>query len=459
MTQVDLVVIGGGPGGYVCAIRASQLGLKTAVVEKDRMGGECLNYGCIPSKSLVTVSKLYDRARSAEGMGVKAGKAEFDLAAAQGWKQGVVDTLVSGIERLCRGYGVSVVRGKARVEEKGRVTVEGGGEEILAGKMVIATGSRPAELPGLAFDGKRVISSREALGLRSVPRRILIVGGGVIGMETATIYQKLGSEVTVVELTDQLLPGTDGELVRVVQRGLEGKGVRVYTRSRVLSAGGGDEVRATVETPEGRVEVTADKVVLSVGRRPVTEGLNLEKLGVATDGNGFIVADGRMRTSVEGIYAIGDVRGPPMLAHKASREGIVAAEVAAGLPSEADWKCMPETIFTDPEIASAGLRDGPDVRRTRFSFAALGRALAAGEAEGFVKVISDAGTGLVLGVHIVGADASNLIGEAALAIQMGATVQDIAATVHPHPTLPEALMEAAEVAAGRPIHQLRLGGK
>ena len=288
------------------------------------------------------------------------------------------------------------------------------------------------------------------------------MGGGAIGLEFASMFQKLGSHVTVVEIMDQLLPGSDPEVVRVVQRKLEARGAKVHLKSKVVRIVKKDsEAEIEVETPGGRTTITADKVLVSVGRKPRTEKLNLAALGVQTDPKGYVIANERMETNVHGIFAIGDVRGPPLLAHKASKEGIVAAECIAGLPSAADWKVVPEAVFCDPEVASAGLSEakaieaGYRVKRSRFQFAALGRALSAGEPEGFVKVIANEEGGLVLGVQIVGPDASNLISEVALAIEMGATVEDIAMTIHPHPTLPEAIMEASEAAAGHPVHQLR----
>lgn len=464
--EADVAVIGGGPGGYVCAIRSAQLGLKTILIEKDRLGGICLISGCIPSKALISVSKLYDKARTnGAGMGIVADNMRVDMPAMQRWKAGVIATLESGVASLCKGNKVEVIKGNAEVIDAKRLkvkTIDGMEEELVAKSLVIATGSRPISLPGLEFDGRLVISSREALELDKVPESILVIGGGYIGLEICGVYQKLGSKVTIVELTDQLLPGTEPDLVRFAQRNLEKKGAQIYLRSKVQSLEKGDgRVKARISTENGELVVEANLALVSVGRMPYTADLNLSSIGVKTDPKGYVLTDQRMQTSVEGVYAIGDVRGQPLLAHKASKEGIVAAEVIAGLPSAADWKTIPWAIFTDPEIAGVGLTEkaaveaGLEVKRSRFSFAALGRALVAGEAEGFVRIISDAKTGLVLGVQIVGSEASNLISEAALAIEMGATVEDIALTIHPHPTLPEALMEAAEVAAGRPIHQMK----
>ena len=465
MKEADIVVIGGGPGGYVCAIRAAQLGLKTLLVEEKWLGGECLWAGCIPSKSLITVAKLYEKVREAEKFGLRIDGARIDFAALQKWKSEVISKLVSGIEALCKGNGVEVVMGGAEVggRESVFVSSKDGLEEVKAKKIVIATGTRPAELPGIAFDGRVVISSKEALELTSAPDELLVVGGGVVGMEFACMYQKLGSRITVVELTDQLLPGTDPDLVRVVQKNLEGNGGKVYLKSRVSSIEKREEsVLAKVETGSAVITVQADKLLLSVGRKPRTEKLNLPRIGVEADQRGFIKTDEHMMTTVSGIYAIGDVRGPPLLAHKAFKEGVVAAESAAGLPTAAEWATIPDAIFTDPEIATAGLTEaravaaGYTVKKNRFPFAALGRALSTGEPEGFVRVVSDASNGLVLGVQIVGPEASNLISEAALAIEMGATVEDVALTIHPHPTLPEAFMEAAEAAEGKPVHQLKV---
>jgi dihydrolipoamide dehydrogenase len=464
LREVDLVVIGGGPGGYVCAIRASQLGLRTVLVEKSRLGGECLIAGCIPSKSIISVAKVYDKMREGAKFGIHAEGLSIDFQALQAWKAGVVAGLESGVAMLCQGNKVEVVKGEAELVRPDMVLVKGerGTEELMARNVVIATGSTPISLPGLDFDGKNVLSSREALELKTLPERLLVVGGGYIGLEIAGMYQRLGSKVTVVELMDQLLPGTEPDLVRYAQRSLERRGAAIHLKSKVASLERSPKgVRAAVETPQGQVSVDADIALVSVGRRPVTQNLNLERLGVELDAKGYIKTDQQMRTSVKNVFAIGDVRGMPLLAHKAQKEGIVAAESAAGLPTVAEWKAIPWAIFTDPEIAGVGLTEkqateaGYSVKKSRYPFAALGRAIAAGETEGFVRIISDANSRAVLGVQVVGPEASDLISEAALAIEMGATTEDLALTIHPHPTLPEAIMEAAEAAVGRPIHQLR----
>lgn len=462
--EADLVVVGGGPGGYVCAIRGAQLGLRTILVEKARLGGECLIAGCIPSKSIISVAKAYDKVREGARFGIRANDVSIDFAALQAWKTGVVSTLENGVAVLCRGNKVEVMKGEAEILSPGRLLVKtsAGSEELATRNIVVATGSTTIQLPGLEYDGRLVIGSREALELTNLPKKMLIVGGGYIGLEIAGMYQRLGSQIAVVELMDQLLPGTEIDLVRLVQRSLERRGAAIYLKSKVASlertASG---ARARVETPSGPQEVEADVVLVSVGRRPMTAGLGLEKLGVEFDAKGFIKTDLQMRTNVKGIFAVGDVRGMPLLAHKAQKEGVVAAEVAAGMSSSADWKSVPWAIFTDPEVSGVGLTEkqateaGYQVKKSRFPFAALGRAIAAGETDGFVRIVSDAQSRVVLGVQIVGPEASDLISEASLAVEMGATVEDLALTMHPHPTLPEALMEAAESAVGRPIHQLR----
>jgi dihydrolipoamide dehydrogenase len=325
--------------------------------------------------------------------------------------------------------------------------------------VIVATGSQPVDLPAFRFDRERILSSKEALELAVAPRGLLVVGGGITGLELGTYFAKLGTKVTVIELLEQVLPGTDPEVARLVARSLKKLGVDVHVRSKATAWTAKDgRVRVSGETPEGAIEVVVDAVLVTVGRKPNTEGLNLAAAGVETDPKGFVRASKEMRTNVPHIFAIGDVTGMPFLAHKASKEGLVAAEVAAGHPAAADWRALPSAIFTDPEVATVGLDEaqataqGLSVKVGKVPFAAIGRALAAGETEGFVKVVMDAGTERLLGVQIVGADASDLISEMAIAIEMGASVQDVALTIHPHPTLPEAIMEAAEAALGRAIH-------
>ncbi|MFQ5871043.1 MAG: dihydrolipoyl dehydrogenase [Candidatus Geothermarchaeales archaeon] len=462
-SSADTVVIGAGPGGYVAAIRLAQLGKETILVERDRLGGECLNYGCIPSKALIYVSKLVKKLEWGKEIGIHTEGLQIDFPKVQAWKESTVDRLVRGIRRLCEGNGVEVLRGSAKFRSAGELIVETaeGQEFIETQNAVIATGSRTVQLRGFPFDGETVIGSKDALELERVPDDLLVIGGGISGLEIGTLYAHLGASVTVVEMLDTLLPGTDRDIVSVITRALKRDGVTVHVSSTADGIDKHDgKAVVTVSTPGGRREIEVDKVLVTVGRRPNTVGLGLDEVGVDVDEQGFVRADDRMRTSVKGIYAIGDVTGQPFLAHRASKEGIVAAEVIAGLPSAADYAAVPAVIFTDPEIAIVGLseaeskREGYRVSVGRFPFAASGRALTAGGGEGFVKVIAEEGTGRVLGVRMVGPDVSDLISEATLAIEMGATAEDIGLTIHPHPTLPESLMEAAEAVQKRAIHIL-----
>ncbi|MFO7245463.1 MAG: dihydrolipoyl dehydrogenase [Thermaerobacter sp.] len=468
-TGVDVVVIGGGPGGYVAAIRAAQLGKEVLLVEREALGGVCLNVGCIPSKALISVASLYHRLQEEAERGLMVSGARVDLNKLQAWKQGVVDRLTGGVGQLLKGNDVQVTMGTATFTGPNQIIVEtagGGAEHYKFDHAIIATGSRPVELPAFPFDGRRILSSTDALALTELPGHLLVIGGGYIGLELGTVYAKLGSRVTVVEAADRLLPGTDPELVQVVARRLRRLGVEVHVNT--LAQGFEDDgrvakVRLSRRGDGGQEEtftVDADRVLVCVGRRPNSEGLGLDRAGVRVDDRGFIPVDQQMRTSAPHIFAIGDVVGGAMLAHKASHEGIVAAEVIAGEPAAFEPAAIPAVIFTDPEIASVGLTEtqaeaqGYQVMVGRFPFAASGRALTTGESEGFVKVVADASSHVVLGVHIVGHGASDLIGEGALAVEMAARLEDLALTIHPHPTLPESIMEAAEAALGQPIHVL-----
>lgn len=463
-TGTDLLVVGGGPGGYVAAIRAAQLGKDVTLVEKDELGGVCLNVGCIPSKALIYAAYLYEKIQRAEAFGISAKEVQIDLERLQAWKESVVTRLTGGVKQLCEGNGVTVIKGKATFTSAKKCLVESehGTQTIEFQDCIIATGSVPITIPGLEIDGETVIDSTGALALKKLPESLIVIGGGYIGLELGMVYAKFGTKVTIVEMLESLLPGTDPELTRFVMRKVKELKMEVYLKSQAkgLKKGKG-EAQLVVQTPEGEVRLSAEKVLVSVGRRPNTPPeLGLERLGVQPDAKGFLKVDAQMRTSNPHVYAIGDVAGPPLLAHKASHEGLVAAEALCGLKSAADWRTVPAVIFTDPEIAYAGLSEaeaqqaGYKTITGKFPFAALGRALTMGETEGFIKIIADAETKVVLGVQIVGPEASTVISEGVLAIEMGATLEDLALSIHPHPTLPEGLMEAAEAALGKAIHIL-----
>lgn len=457
----EVLVIGSGPGGYVAAIRAAQLGKEVTLVEREELGGICLNHGCIPSKALITAANMVHKIPHLEEMGITTGDVKVDAGKLQEWKQGISSKLSSGVGQLCKHNGVQVMQGSAAFQSSKKVLVESenGTQAIEFKKCIIATGSRSMEVPGLEYDDDVIIGSRQALKLKEIPEKLVVIGGGYIGLELGTVYAKLGSQVTVVEMMDQLLPGQDIELVRLVARHLKKLGVEVHLNSKAKSVEKGKSgAKVIVDTPDGEHEIQTDKVLLSVGRRPNTDRLHPEEAKVELDEHGFVKVDADLQTSRPNIWAIGDVATQPMLAHKASHEGLVAAAKIAGQPAGADWLTVPAVIFTDPEIATAGLSEaeakaqGFEVVVGKFPFAALGRAMTTGETDGFVKMIADKTSEVVLGVHIVGPEASNLISEAALAIEMGARLEDVALTIHPHPTLPEGLMEAAEAAMGQAIH-------
>jgi dihydrolipoamide dehydrogenase len=459
--HVDSLVMGAGPGGYVAAIRLGQLGRGTMLVERDTLGGVCLNVGCIPSKAIVRAARLMKQIQRAQDFGIETSQPRVDLQKLQMWKKGVVDKLTSGVAYLCKGNKVNVVYGEARIQAPHQIEIKTkeGSRVIAADNVIIATGSRPVEIPGFKFDGKFVITTTEALAFTETPRNFVIIGGGVSGLELGMAYAQFGSHVTVIEMLEQLLPGTDIELVRVVERTLKKLGVETHLKACAKWAKDG---KVGAQLADGKeIEVPADKVMVVVGRRPNSDQIGLETTGVRTDQAGFIQVNAQMQTNVPGIYAIGDVVGQPLLAHKASKQAIVAAEVIAGEASAADFKAIPGAIWTDPEIATVGLteveakKQGFEPIVGKFPFTALGRAVAVGETDGFIKVVADKESEQILGIHMVGADVTDLISEAALAIEMGATLDDLALTVHPHPTFPEALMEATEAAKGKAIHILK----
>jgi dihydrolipoamide dehydrogenase len=454
------LVIGAGPGGYPCAIRLGQQGIKTLIVEKENWGGVCLNVGCIPSKALITAGKRYEEILHAETMGISvSGKVTIDMKALQKWKDGIVTRLTGGISSLLKGNKVEQLIGEARIVGPNEVAVktEDGERRITADNIVIATGSSPIEIPGFSFKDGPVLDSTKALALAKVPKKLVVIGGGYIGLEMGSMLAKLGTEITVVEMMDQVLPGFDKDVVRVINRRLKKSGVKTLLETKALGWSKSSKgIVVDVETPKGKESLAADYVLVTVGRRPNSKGIGAEELGLAMDGP-FIKVDKQLRTSVPSIYAIGDVAGQPMLAHKASHEGEVAAEVIAGHDVAYDARQVPAVVFTDPEIATAGIDEAAAAERGsikvgKVPFAAIGRALTTGDTDGFIKVIIDADTKLVLGVTIVGAHASELISEASLAIEMYAEAMDVGLTIHPHPTLGEGVMEAAKAALGEAIH-------
>ena len=454
-SSFDVVILGGGPGGYVAALRAAQLGAKTAIVEKDRLGGTCLVRGCIPTKALLQSSELYSLAKGGAEFGLVADSITFDWAAAQKRKTAVVDQLVKGVEGLLKAGGVTTFRGAGRLSGKGTVTV--GSDVIRAKDIVIATGSAISRIP--LKGAEHTIDSDQILELKDVPKRLAVIGGGVVGMEFAAMFAALGSKVTVLEMLPQVLPMVDADLVSVYIKHLAGIGGAIHTNSKVaevVNAKGGLQVRFSEGGQGGAVD--ADQVLLAVGRSPYTEGLGAEEAGVKLE-RGRVVVDAHLRTTAPGVWAIGDVIGGIMLAHIASYEGICAVENIAGNGNRTpDYHAAPNCIYTDPEIAHVGLGEkeakekGLDVKIGKFPFAASGRALTLGQSEGFVKVIADSGSGKILGAHIIGPRATDLIAEATLAIQNELTMEQLDLTIHAHPTLPESLMEAALAAQGRAIH-------
>lgn len=461
--EFDVVVLGGGPGGYPCAIRLGQLGKSVACVEEEEYGGVCLNWGCIPSKALISNAHLFHKAQGADEIGLRFGPVELDVPKMQTWKDGIVKRLTGGVRSLLKGAGATIVEGTGRLTDAHTVEVRGkDGVETLKAReaVVIATGSATIEVPGFEFDGRRVIGAKQAVSLQEIPKRLLVVGGGVIGLELGMAYQTFGSELTVVELTDGLLPGTDPEAVRVVERVVKKRGgsVHVQTKATGYELTPSGAVSVKLEAASGSQQVECDQVLVAVGMRPRSRELGLEALGVQIDPRGFVQTNDTCQTNVPGIYAIGDVSGAPMLAHKASKEGEVCAEVIAGKKAGKDWTSIPGIIFTDPEIATAGLslaeakEQGYACKTGKFPFSVLGRAMSIRETDGFVKVVMDEASKRVLGVTIVGPSASDLISEAMLAVEMAASVEDIALTMHPHPTLGEAMMEASMVALGHAIH-------
>jgi dihydrolipoamide dehydrogenase len=466
MAQYDLIVIGSGPGGYVCAIRAAQLGMKTAVIEKmPTFGGTCLNIGCIPSKAMLHASELYEEAgdKFAE-MGIKVGKPSVDLTAMLKFKQQGVDGNVKGVDYLFKKNKIDTFVGTGKIVAPGKIEVkaaDGKTQVVETKNIVIATGSDVTRLNGIDIDEKRVVSSTGALDLPKVPGKLLIVGAGIIGLELGSVWRRLGAEVTIVEFLDHILPGIDGEVGKQMHRLLQKQGLTFKLSSKVTGVDtSGKTLKVKVEPSAGGTAemLDADVVLVAIGRVPYTEGLGLEAAGVKKDNRGRVVVDAHYQSNVPGIYAIGDVIAGPMLAHKAEEEGVAVAEIIAGQAGHVNYDVIPNVVYTYPEIASVGKTEeelkaaGTAYNVGKFPFTANGRAKVNLTTEGFVKILADAKTDRVLGIHILGADAGNMIGEAAIAMEFGASSEDIARTCHAHPTLTEAVKEAALAVNKRAIN-------
>ena len=458
--EIDTLVVGAGPGGYVAAIRAAQTGQKVTVVERGALGGVCLNVGCIPSKALISVGHRFEQAKHSDDMGVVASEVKLDWAKAQAFKDSVVSKLVGGVEGLLKGNKVDIVKGEAYFVDANTVRVIDGdkAQTYTFKNAILATGSRPVEIPTFKFT-ERVINSTGALSLPEVPEKLVVIGGGYIGTELGSAYANLGSQVTIIEGGKDILAGFEKQMTQVVKKGLKKKGVEVVVGA---SAKGVEEnengVVVTYEAGGEEKTVEANYVLVTVGRRPNTDEMGLEEMGIKFAERGLLEVDKQCRTSVPNIYAIGDIVAGPQLAHKASYEGKVAAEAIAGEKSIVDYLAIPAVCFTDPELATVGYSEdqakaeGIEVKAAKFPFAANGRALALNQTEGFVKLVARKEDGLLIGAQIVGAGASDMIAEMGLAIEGGMTAEDVALTIHAHPTLGEITMEAAEVLLGNPIH-------
>lgn len=459
--KYQAVVVGAGPGGYVCAIRLSQLGVKTLCIERDNWGGVCLNVGCIPSKALITAAKKYNGIKKFADMGIElTSEASINMSKLQEWKGGIVKRLTGGIDALLKSNKSDRMLGEAKF--LGGTTLEvtktdGTVVRVECDDLIIATGSRPIEIPGYSYADDRILDSTKALALPEIPKRLAVIGGGYIGLEMGMMLSKLGSDVTVIEMADQVLANFDPEVVKIINRQMKKQKMTVLTKARAQGWEEGDDGAVVkVETPKGVQEIAADKILVTVGRRPNSEPL--KDLGLELDKRGFVVVNDQQQTSIPNVYAIGDITGRTMLAHGASYEAEVAAEVIAGHKRTYQARTVPAVVFTDPEIATAGLQEheakakGISVKVGNVPFRAIGRALTTGETDGFIKVIVDESDKRVIGITIVGPNASDLISEAALAVEMDAEALDLGLTIHPHPTLGEGMMEAAKHAIGEAIH-------
>ncbi|MFQ5867184.1 MAG: dihydrolipoyl dehydrogenase [bacterium] len=461
----DIAIIGAGPGGYVAAIRASQLGGKVVVIEKGELGGTCVNRGCIPTKTLLASAQVLDSVKKGGEFGINSGEVSVDFSKICRRKEKIVKQLVSGIGQLFKSYVVEVIKGKGRLTERIKdnlveIEVEkddGSVEKLMAKKLIIATGSIPAQIPGISIDERDVMTSNQALELEEIPSSLLIVGGGVIGVEFASIFNSLGSKVTIVELLPRIIPTEDGEISEELKKFLVRSGIEVNTGVKVKEiVSDNGKKKVVIETPQGKKEKIAQKVLIATGRKPYTEGLGLEKTGIGLE-KGRILVNERMETNLRGIFAIGDVVGGVLLAHVASGEGIVASENAMGNRLRIDYRVIPNCIYSIPEVASVGLSEekaremGYEVAVGRFPFLASARATILGERAGMVKIVADRKTDEILGVHIVGPDATELIAEASVAIKARVTTKDLERMIHGHPTLSEAIFEAAHDVQGEAI--------
>lgn len=457
--EVEVLVVGAGPGGYVAAIRAAQLGKSVTIVDKAELGGVCLNRGCIPSKALISAAHHYESANEQPFPGIET-TAKLDFGKVAEWKQTVVDKMTGGVKTLLKGNKVNVMTGEVFFTgpNEVRVVTEYEGKKIHFEDCILATGSRSIELRSLPY-GKRVLSSTEALDLTEIPERLVVVGGGYIGIELGQAFAKFGSKVTIIEGTDSVLPTFEAQLTRLVTRNLKKYDVEIVTSALAQSVEEDDKgITLTYKVNEEEKSVTADYVLVTVGRRPNTDEIGLDSANVKLTDKGLVEVDQQSRTSNPHIYAIGDIVPGAALAHKASYEGKVAAEAIAGQASVVDYRCMPAVVFSDPEIGTVGLTETEakeqygDLAIGRFPYAANGRATALNATDGFVKLIVEKDSGLLVGAQVIGIEASNLIAELGLAIEMSATIEDVALTIHAHPTLGEMVMEASEVAIGSPIH-------
>ena len=460
--ETDTIVIGAGPGGYVAAIRAAQLGQSVTIVEKENVGGVCLNVGCIPSKAMISSAHRYQEAQNSEDMGVITEGVKLDFSKVQEFKDSVVNKLVGGVDMLLKGNKVNVVKGEAYFVDDSKLKVmdDKQSQTYEYKNAIIATGSRPIEIPGFKFGG-RILDSTGALSLEEAPKKLVVIGGGYIGTELGSAYANFGTEVTILEGTDDILGGFEKQMTQLVKKNLKAKNATVVTKAMAKSAEETENgVKVTYEAKGETQEIEADYVLVTVGRKPNTDELGLEELGIKMSDRGLIDVDKQSRSSISNIYAIGDIVDGLPLAHKASYEGKVAAEAIAGEKSEVDYIAMPAVCFTEPELATVGYNEkqakdkGIEVSTGKFPFQANGRALGLNKTDGFVKVVARKEDGLVIGAQVAGNGASDIISELGLAVETGMTLEDIALTIHAHPTLGEIPMEAAEVALGRPIHSM-----